>query len=529
MPIQPTYPGVYIQETPSPAGGTITGVATAITAFVGRMPMGPINEPVSCTNFGDFQHQFGGLSKDCPATYAVQDFFQNGGGQALIVRVEGKAPNPTATAGAPAAATVTLPAPFAPALTASSSLVLNAVSNGSWGNALTASIDRDGITEEILAARKSTMATCFNLSLMLDRPGGAVVKERFLALTVEGGPYRSDRVLAQQSSLAVAAIPPKIAPADTPEPLRFSGGIDGPALADGDIVGDQSARTGLYALERADLFNLLCIPWDQPGSEIGAAVHAAAATYCVRRRAVYIADGPAAWADLIRNGQLGSLDPGRDLGIADQAGQRNTAVYFPRIVQADPENGGKAATFSACGAVAGQIAHTDATKGVWKAPAGIQARLAGVTGLAFPVTDSQNGVLSAAGINCLRSFPNVGPVSWGSRTLRGADALADDFMSLPVRRLTLYIEESLYRSTKFAVFEPNTPALWSKLKQSIDAFMTGLLQAGAFYQFTVTCDATTTTAADIARGVCNILVAFAPNKPGAFIILQIAQIAGAGP
>jgi uncharacterized protein len=130
------------------------------------------------------------------------------------------------------------------------------------------------------------------------------------------------------------------------------------------------------------------------------------------------------------------------------------------------------------------------------------------------------------GINCLRNFPVVGRVVWGARTLRGADILSDDYKYIPVRRLALYIEESLYRGTKFAVFEPNDQVLWSKLRQTIDAFMTDLFRQGAFFGHFVNCDQSTTTPADIERGVVNVVVGFAPVKPAEFIVLQIQQQAG---
>jgi phage tail sheath protein FI len=166
------------------------------------------------------------------------------------------------------------------------------------------------------------------------------------------------------------------------------------------------------------------------------------------------------------------------------------------------------------------------TRGVWKAPAGITAGIGGIDGLELDINDAQNGQLNPVGINCLRNFPVVGPVVWGARTLRGADVLSDDYKYIPVRRLTLYIEESLYRGTKFAVFEPNDEALWSQLRLSIGAFMDGLYRQGAFYGYTVACDRTTTTQADIDRGVVNVVVGFAPEKPAEFIVLQIQQQAG---
>jgi phage tail sheath protein FI len=238
-----------------------------------------------------------------------------------------------------------------------------------------------------------------------------------------------------------------------------------------------------------------------------------------------ILDPPKVWSAHALQGQLNLLQP-TDLGInGPELEARNCAVYFPRIKKVDPETG-QIGVFPACGALAGIYAATDSSRGVWKAPAGITAGVGGITGLEFNLSDDQNGQLNPIGINCLRSFPIIGPVVWGARTLRGADILSDDYKYVPVRRLTLYIEESLYRGTKFAVFEPNDETLWSQLRLSIGAFMADLARQGAFYGYAVACDKSTTTQYDIDRGIVNVRVAFAPVKPAEFIVLQIQQQAG---
>jgi hypothetical protein len=181
--------------------------------------------------------------------------------------------------------------------------------------------------------------------------------------------------------------------------------------------------------------------------------------------------------------------------------------------------------FAASGMIAGVFAATDVRRGVWKAPAGVEAGLNGVTALEYKLTDMQNGQLNQVGVNVLRDFPVIGKVVWGSRTLAGADALSDDYKYLPTRRLTNYIEESLYRATKFAVFEPNAEPLWATIRLSIGAFMADLARQGAFYDYYVRCDASTTNSNDINLGKCNVIVAFAPVKPAEFIILTIQQLA----
>jgi hypothetical protein len=182
--------------------------------------------------------------------------------------------------------------------------------------------------------------------------------------------------------------------------------------------------------------------------------------------------------------------------------------------------------------VAGIIARTDAQRGVWKAPAGQDAVVGDVRGLAISTNDVENGRLNPLAVNCIRTFPVIGSVVWGARTLRGADVLADQWKYLPVRRLALYIEESLYRGTKWAVFEPNDEPLWSSLRLNIGAFMNTLFRQGAFFgqrprdAYLVKCDRENNPDNDIDRGIVNILVGFRPLKPAEFVFIHIEQLAG---
>jgi hypothetical protein len=163
---------------------------------------------------------------------------------------------------------------------------------------------------------------------------------------------------------------------------------------------------------------------------------------------------------------------------------------------------------------------------------GLQASFNGIAGFNLPMTDAENGQLNPLGVNCLRSFPVLGQVVWGSRTLKGADALADDYKYIPVRRTALYIEESLYRGLKWAVFEPNDDRLWGQIRLSVGSFLQGLFRKGAFQgtspkdAYFVKCDKDTTTQSDIDAGIVNVVVGFAPLKPAEFVVIQLQQIAG---
>jgi len=302
----------------------------------------------------------------------------------------------------------------------------------------------------------------------------------------------------------------------------LQGGAESP-IGPGDVynafIGDRSKREGIYALEAVDLFNLLCLPGITDSGVLADAV-----SYCQERRAFLIVDAPPAAekpADMV------TAISGTALPKSDYA-----AVYYPWIKIADPLKSGKLRTAAPCGTIAGLYARTDASRGVWKAPAGTEAALTGVQAVTYSLTDRENGTLNPLGVNCIRALPVFGPVSWGARTLRGADQMTSEWKYIPVRRLALYIEESLYRGTQWVVFEPNDEPLWSQIRLNLGAFMHTLFRQGAFQGSTpreaylVKCDRETTTQDDINRGVVNIVVGFAPLKPAEFVIIQIQQLAG---
>jgi phage tail sheath protein FI len=220
-----------------------------------------------------------------------------------------------------------------------------------------------------------------------------------------------------------------------------------------------------------------------------------------------------------------TLLPKADLGTY-------AAIYYPWVQLPDPLKGGRLRSFPPSGIIAGLCARTDTTRGVWKAPAGIDANLIGVQGLDYTMTDNENGTLNPHGINCLRAFPVYGIVCWGARTVSGDDQIASEYKYVPIRRFALFIEESLYRGLKWVVFEPNDEPLWAQIRLNVGAFMHNLFRQGAFQgktpreAYLVKCDSETTTQNDIDLGIVNILVAFAPLKPAEFVIIKIQQLAG---
>lgn len=565
MPVAPTYPGVYIEEVPSGVR-TITGVATSITALIGRTLRGPVNRAWTINGFADFERVFGGLWVGSALGYAVRDFFRNGGAQAIVVRLyhaeEGNNAKP------------------AKAKLEAGNVKLVAANEGSWGMGLRATVDTD-VSEEAAAALGLAKDDLFNLTVTDTGAGGT--SEQFRNLSLKESARRIDRVLEGQSRLvrwdgdfpsqppAVAAGSDAVTAAekdlkekkkaladaikggdqatidaaqqavdqaqqaldDAKDALVASDGIALTYEGDFSPQNAQQDKKGLYALERVDLFNLLCIPPYRatdgvPDQDVDPALVTDGAAYCEERRAMLLVDPPSGWTDK-STAKTEFTDPNNDV-IGTRS--KNASLFFPRMRQPNPMRDNQMENFAPCGAVAGVFARTDTQRGVWKAAAGLEATLVGVPQLSVPLTDQENGELNPLGINALRAIPAIGRVIWGARTLQGDDRLASEWKYTPVRRLALFIEESLYRGTQWVVFEPNDEPLWAQIRLNVGAFMHNLFRQGAFQGTTprdayfVKCDKETTTQNDINLGIVNIVVGFAPLKPAEFVIIKIQQMAG---
>jgi hypothetical protein len=466
-------------------------------------------------------------------SYAVYQYFLNGGTDAVIVRVyhkKGEEPDKAEfeTSGCPqgqhwdtekqkcvADGTPPPPVEEPPKLT------LEATNPGVWAKDLKITIN-DKTNEDI---DKSPADPLFNIIIE-----NTELPERFYNISSSpNNPQFITTVLKEESNLVRVPndSPPKEGkryPAGVPLIVKEQGS-DGDLLDDDDIKGNRENKTGIYALDNIDHFNMLCIPpydKDEAGVDKPTAVYNDALDYCVKRHAMLIVDSPGNWAN--KDAAIKGIDA--------LPRSKDATIFFPHIQAADPLQKNRLRSFVPCGAVAGVIARTDSQRGVWKAPAGIEANLIGVSDLDVRLTDAENGELNPLGINCLRILPAAGRVVWGSRTMRGADRLADQWKYLPVRRTALFLEESLYRGTQWVVFEPNDEPLWAQIRLNIRAFMHDLFRKGAFQgsnpkeAYLVKCDKETTTQYDIDRGLVNILVGFAPLKPAEFVMLRIQQLAG---
>jgi uncharacterized protein len=502
VPAELTYPGVYIEELPSGVR-PIVGVSTSTTAFVGRARKGPVDEAVLIHSFPEYARIFGGLWVDSRMSFAVRQYFQNGGSEAVIVRVTRGA----ATRAATSAKSFSGPG---------GALHIAASSPGLWGDSVSVAIDH--LTAD--------PATLFNITAVdADPENGSTETLRNLSVD-PAAPSFVSTVLRQRSRLVRVedgTTVPTQTPADSAA-TNLTGGADGGDIRDADVM-PTSGRKGVRALDAVDIFNLLCLPPLTATTDVSPATFRDAASYLgeTKRRAMLIVDPPATVVD-----PAGAQSFLATLTLQDE----NAALFFPRLLAANPLRDNLIEEFAPCGAVAGVFARTDAARGVWKAPAGTEAQVNGASGLSYVLTDDENGDLNPLGINSLRTFPLIGTVVWGSRTLRGADALADQWKYIPVRRVALFIEETLYRGLKWVVFEPNDEPLWSQIRLNVGAFLNGLFRQGAFQGTTpaqayfVKADAETTTQDDIDRGIVNIVVGFAPLKPAEFVVLKIQQIAG---
>lgn len=307
--------------------------------------------------------------------------------------------------------------------------------------------------------------------------------------------------------------------------LPGTAGSDGAAPDVATYMGDPLKHTGFFALDNVDLFNLMVIPGDREVNEATyRQIIGPASIYCNDRRAFLLIDAPDSWT----NNNLPVADATAVNTLRALVVKDHSAVFYPKVQYSDA---GVKKLIGPSGIIAGLMARTDSQRGVWKAPAGTEAALLGILDLELNLTDLENGVLNKLGVNCLRKFPS-GIVNWGARTLDGSDDLGSEWKYIPIRRLALFLEESLFRGTKWVVFEPNDEPLWASIRMNLNAFMLSLFRQGAFQgstpdkAFYVKCDSETTTQNDRNLGIVNIEVGFAPLKPAEFVVIKIQQIAG---
>jgi phage tail sheath protein FI len=490
-----------LELAPSRTEPIIARLPSAVTAFVGRTLKGPVHRPVTVASFAEFQHVFGGLWQPSTLSYAVEQFFDHGGGRAVIVRVANGARPPT----------ITLPA-------GAGALRLSGLNPGSR-EYLRASVDYDGIPEGD--------GDRFNLVIQRVRSAGSELIEdqeifRRASLRPDSGRCLADLLL--QSRLARALEP---FPAQRPDRSTGPGGSaigyafsnadgdDGGPLTDYDIIGSAAAGTGIFALSAAEGFNLLCIPPLSREQDVGLSTLLVAARYCRERHAMLIVDPPASWST-----PRAALE-----GIRTWPFRSDSAVmYYPRV-QALDRLRGRLETFAPCGAVAGMLARSDDICPLWSAVDAEEAALRPGTQPAVPVGEADRLRLAQAGINTL-TVPRASPASAGgrgdARTLAAGGSGLTDWKYLAARRLSLWVAASVERGTRWVLLEQNGPATWARARALVDTFLEVLAEQGAFVgaepgdRYFVICDERVNRPDTVADGRVNLLFGFATSRPGEF-------------
>ncbi len=293
---------------------------------------------------------------------------------------------------------------------------------------------------------------------------------------------------------------------------------------------DLAAYQAVFArFEKHRDINILCLPGQTWDSTAEKSIIDAAVAHAEKMKSRMVIIDPPAGTELTTEKSV------TDLGFKPKT---YSVVYYPWVKVANPfynaeKNPGVPSTVlvGPSGFAAGMWAKIDGRRGVWKAPAGVETSLLGVSGLQYVVEDGEQDQLNPQGINCLRKMPGYGPVVWGSRTL--ATKADPEWRYVPVRRTAIFIEQSIYNGIQWAVFEPNDHRLWSSLRLNVDSFMNGLFRSGAFQgekasdAYFVRCGlGDTMTQGDIDRGQVIAIVGFAPLKPAEFVIVRIQQKVG---
>jgi uncharacterized protein len=270
------------------------------------------------------------------------------------------------------------------------------------------------------------------------------------------------------------------------------------------IAAGDSLESGLAALD-AQAISVVCCP-DDPTIPNAAAVMAA---HCEKRKdRICILQSPQPIVPIATH--------------QPPVNSTYAAYYYPWLTVATLD-GSSTVTIPPCGHVAGIYAQTDAARGVWAAPANVA--LAGVTALSQNVTTQESDELSSRGIDLIRSFPAQGITVWGARTTTAQDS---DWKYVSVRRLMIFVEQSIAQGVQWAVFEPNGPALWAAVSSSVENFLASVWKLGAFQgstqqqAFFVRCDSTTMTQNDLDNGRLVCVVGVAPVQPAEFVIIQIS-------
>ena len=484
------HPGVYVEEIPS-GSRPIEGVATSTVAFVGVTQRNSTHEPVLIGSVSEYMELFGPiLTSSDVMGIAIQAYYRNGGGEAYICPLS--------------IASVTANKVF-------TGLTVTANGDGPWGDLLLIRITRVSASNfDMEVGTRNSTGTFYSLE--------AYEK---VSLDPALNTYAETMINDVSSYITVAVT-----------------GVTLPALTNNDGVAlENGAQTSPTASDYASFYettlrkirevSIIVLPgqtWAADGS--GNSIISETCAHCENMENIVLIIDPPETTELSNSNEVATM-------VLPTSSF--TVLYYPWVSVSNPvyhpdRNPSVSSTINiAPSAIAsGMWAKIDTQRGVWKAPAGVEAQLTGISSLKFQVENLEQDKLNPLGVNCIRKLPNYGSVIWGARTL--ATKADPEWRYIPVRRTAIYIKESIYNGIQWAVFEPNDHRLWSALRGNISVFMNGLFRVGAFQgekasdAYFVRCGlGDTMTQGDIDRGQVIVEVGFAPLKPAEFVIVRIQQ------
>lgn len=519
-------PAVYIEEKSSGIK-PIQGLGTSTAAFVGHAEKGPIGEAVPINNFSEFQKKFGGYIDNGFLAFAVKAFFDEGGTTCYVVRTCHY--NPPLNGGDKTPAAVASHKDFKrDDVPEDNSMKVTAHSPGSWGDDISIEIKHVPVEDDsdlrwfkLIVKFKGKDVETYD-KLIIDNTEGDYVETKINGISQ----YIEVKVKDETSSLSAA----QARPAETSNPVPLDKGDDGlsdpssgaSTLVSSDYTGDENLGSGLHAFDKIDGINIVAVP-----DAVDRSVHIGGMTYCENRGdCFYVADSQQAvtTADNVLNYKLAQGEYAGGNAINSKYG----ALYTPWISVFDPRTSGTI-EIPPSGAAAGIYARTDGSRGVHKAPAGIvDGKFRTALDVEKNFTDADQAKLNPKGINVIRKMKNVGIVAWGTRTVSSDP----EWRYLNIRRLFLFLEESIENATRWVVFEPNDKSLWKSIVRNVSAFLRIQWRKGALVgnteeeAFYVKCDEETNPQESIDLGRVITEIGVAPSKPAEFVIFRIAQYQG---
>lgn len=551
-------PGVYVEEYDS-TPRAIEGVGTSTAGFIGMTVKGPtVGAPSLCTSFADFQRQFGGhLSEYTHGPYhylpaSVEQFFANGGTRCFISRV--------------------VPENAAVAQAKAGPLTLRAANEGKWGNRILVSLTTvnrrklqlirkegeriyvgkslNGFAEGDLvefAGELNRIQSIFENTVTFENefegdPVDAALVPKAVLYSVEMEmvirydsevetytglnlvPNSVNNLEARLSAsrlVAVEALEPVdeiinpvsalLGAGKLSGSIAFSGGSDGTmdAVNAGVYIGQDGGpgkRTGIQAFLENDLASIIAVP----GITIPEVVVSLVAHCENERNRFAVLDIP---KELVKTGDI--------IEYRNMIDSTYAAMYHPWIQVFDPVTK-KPGFIPPSGAVAGVYSRTDVARGVHKAPAN---EAVACTGLSVNYNTAEQDILNPAGVNLIRALPGQGIRVWGARTASSNNS----FKYINVRRLFIYVEQSIKNATNWVVFEPNNSSLWARVQMAVSAFLENMFRAGMLSgetpaeAFFVDIGPNTMSRDDIMNGRLICEIGIAPSRPAEFVIFRVTQ------